>query len=96
MFPRILKRIRDLVRARQYVMPLHAEEEMYADELTVFDVESAILTGEIIQRQKDRNTAEWKYVISGETLGSGQAIVVCKLGPTGKVIFITVYCELER
>ena len=96
MFPRILKRIRDLVRARQYVMPLHAEEEMYADELTVFDVESAILTGEIIQRQKDRNTAEWKYVISGETLGGGKTIVVCKLGPTGKVVFITVYCESER
>jgi hypothetical protein len=48
MFDRILKRMRQLVRARQYVMSLHADEEMDADGLTIFDVESVILTGKII------------------------------------------------
>ena len=47
MFDRVLKRVRDLVRTRQYVMTLHAEEEMAADDLTVYDVESVILTGQI-------------------------------------------------
>jgi hypothetical protein len=37
-FQRILKQMRDKVRTRQYVMTLHAEEEMSDDELTIFDV----------------------------------------------------------
>ena len=41
-------------------MTLHAEEEMDDDGLTIFDVECAILTGEIVQRQKDHGTGEWK------------------------------------
>lgn len=93
MFDRILKRMRQLVRARQYVMSLHADEEMDADGLTIFDVESVILTGEIIERQKDRIIAEWKYLVSGLTVSGYGAIVVAKLSPTGKLVFITVYRE---
>ncbi len=58
MFDRILKRMRDRVRANNYVMTLHAEEEMNDDELSIFDVECVILTGEIKKRQKDRYTGE--------------------------------------
>ena len=50
MFQRILKQMRDKVRSRQYVMTLHAEEEISDDELTVFDVECGILTGETVER----------------------------------------------
>jgi len=57
-FQRILKQMRDKVRNRQYVMTLHAEEEMSDDELTIFDVERGILTGEIVERQKDAQTGE--------------------------------------
>ena len=42
--------MRDKVRTRQYVMTLHAEEEMSDDALTIFDVERGILTGEIVER----------------------------------------------
>lgn len=65
MFDRMLKRMRELVRTRQYVMTLHADDEMDADGLTVYDVESAILTGHIGERQRDRASAEWKYVVRG-------------------------------
>ncbi len=34
-------------------MTVHAEEEMNDDGLTVFDVEHSILSGAIIERQKD-------------------------------------------
>ena len=57
MFEQNLKLIKDKVRKRQYVMTLHAEEEMNSDCLTVYDVESGILTGEILERQKDKVTA---------------------------------------
>ena len=66
MFLRVLKQIRDKVRNRQYVMTLHAEEEMSDDELTIFDVECGILTGEIVERQKDAQTGEWKYLVKGQ------------------------------
>jgi len=55
-FQCVLKRMREKVRNRQYVMTLHGEEEMSDDELTIFDVERGILTGEILERQKDVQT----------------------------------------
>jgi hypothetical protein len=39
-------------------MTLHAEEEM-DDDLSIFDNERCILTGEMVERQKDRDTQEW-------------------------------------
>lgn len=50
MFEKILKRMREKVHALQYVMTIHAEEEMDSDDLSIFDVERAILTGRIIER----------------------------------------------
>jgi hypothetical protein len=83
--------MRDKIRKCSYVMTLHAEEEMGADGLTVFDVEHAILTGKIIERQKDKVTAEWKYRISGKTLSDDGIEVIAKSGATGKLVIITVY-----
>ena len=58
----ILNQMREKVRRRQYVMTWHADEEMDDDGLTIFDVESGILTGTIIERQKTarpRNENIW-------------------------------------
>ena len=93
MFDRILKRMRRLVRASQYVMTVHAEDEMNSDGLTIYDVESVILTGRIVARQKDRASAEWKYVVRGRSLAADRVTVVAKIGPTGKLVFITVFRE---
>jgi len=93
MFDRILRRIRKLIRTRQYVMTVHAEDEMDADGLTIYDVESVVLTGQIVERQKDRALAEWKYLIDGRSLTGDRATAVVKLGPTGKLVFITVFKE---
>ncbi len=91
MHARVLNRMREKVRDLQYVMTLHAEEEMSDDNLSIFDVESVILTGEIIERQKDRKTGEWKYLVNGQALRGEQTIVVVKIGPTEKLIVITIY-----
>ena len=91
MYDRILKRMREKIRTRQYVMTLHAEEEMDDDNLSIFDVERGILTGKIIERQKDRITAEWKYLIKGETVAGDPVVVVARLSITGKLVIITVY-----
>jgi hypothetical protein len=91
MYGRILKRIQEKIRTRQYVMTLHAEEEMDDDELSIFDIERCILSGEIIERQKDRDTEEMKYVIEGQSIAGDKVGTVTKLSITGKLIIITVY-----
>lgn len=86
--------MREKIRLRQYVMTIHADEEMDDDGLSIFDVENAILTGEIVERQKDRETGEAKYIVRGRTLdGLLVAIVVTKFGLTQKLVIITVYVE---
>jgi hypothetical protein len=75
-------------------MTVHSEEEMHEDELTIFDVESALLTGVIVERQKDSDTGAWKYLVRGRSLDDGAVVaVVCRFGPTGKLVIITIYAE---
>ena len=84
-------RMQEAIRNRQYIMTLHAEEEMEDDNLSIFDIESVVLTGKIIERQKDQITKEGKYLIEGKSISIGLAIVVAKLSITGKLVIITVY-----
>lgn len=91
MFERILKTMRDRIRSRDYVMTLHAEEEMDDDGLTIYDVEHGILTGKMLERQKDRVTTEWKYRIRGKTIAGDKVEIIAKLGATGRLVIITVY-----
>ena len=93
MFARILNQMREKVCTRQYVMTLHAEEEMDDDGLTIFDVERGLLTGEIVERQKDRETGEWKYLVRGRTLAGSGLVLAAKISPTGKLVILTVYLD---
>jgi uncharacterized DUF497 family protein len=91
MFERELIRFREKVRSLEYIVTLHAEEELADDNLTVFDVEHVILTGRVIERQKDAESGEWKYVVVGDTLQRASAVVICKMSQTDKLVVITVY-----
>ena len=83
--------LRDLVRAKNYVVSHHAADELEDDHLSILDLESIVLTGKIIERQHDQKTDEAKQLIHGRTLEGDEAEAVVKLGFTGKLIFITVY-----
>jgi hypothetical protein len=85
--------MREKVRNRQYVMTIHAEEEMDDDNLSIFDIESVILTGNIRERQKDQETGEWKYVIEGQALVGDHIAVVGKISLTEKLVIVTVWRE---
>ena len=93
MFDALLNKLRDAIREQRYVMTLHAEEEMDADELSIFDIESVILKGEVVERQRDEDRGDWKYLISGPSLDSAPVIVVVRLRPDTKAIIITVFAE---
>ena len=71
MLDRLLQRFRVFVESGHYAISLHAWEEIWNDGLTDLDVESCVLTGAIVERQKDWSTGEWKYVIEGWTLATG-------------------------
>lgn len=72
-------------------MTLHAEEEMDDDDLTIFDIESCILTGRIVVRQRDRRTNEWKYGIRGDAVDGREVDVVAKIPAKGPAVILTVY-----
>jgi hypothetical protein len=96
MFGRTLADMQDCIRERRFVMTLHAEEEMNDDELTVYDVEHAIMAGAIEERQRDQTTREPKYRVKGPALGGEPIELVVKFGASGKVVIITVYRTKER
>jgi hypothetical protein len=50
MFDKILKEIQTKIDQLEYVMTLHADEEMEADDLSILDIERAISTGQILER----------------------------------------------
>ena len=54
MFDKILREIQAKIGQLEYVMTLHADEEMEADNLSILDIEQAIFTGQILERQRDR------------------------------------------
>lgn len=67
---------------------------MDEDGLSIFDVEHALLTGTIIERQKDRRSKERKYMMEGRTADDDRAVtVVLKFGPTGALVILTVYAH---
>jgi nucleoside-triphosphatase THEP1 len=91
MFRRILQRMRNKIRRRQYIVTYHARKEMNEDGFTIYDVERGILTGEILARQRDRMTGEAKYRMRGESMAGFEVEILTKLSPTGKLVIITVY-----
>ena len=76
-------------------MTLHAEEEMDEDGLSIFDVESAMLTGTIVEHQKDRRSAERKYCLVGPKrrrhAHRGRRREVRPF--SGRLVIVTVYAE---
>ena len=58
--------------------------------------ENIILIGEIVERQRDAQTRERKYLVQGETLDGEAACSVVKIGPTGKVVIITAWVEEDN
>jgi len=90
--PRVtISRLRDLIRSLNYAVSIHAAEELEDDNLTILDFENIILTGAIVERQRDRQTREVKYIVRGNALSSVLAEAAVKIAPDGNLFVITVY-----
>ena len=91
MFEHILSEMKGKIRDQNYIMTLHAEEEMNDDGLTILKVEQALLNAEILEQQKDALTSESKYRLRGKTDSGDIVEVIAKLSPTSKLVIITIY-----
>ncbi len=88
---RVMERIWEKIRLGQYDMTCHAREEMVEDELNLFDIEQAILTGKLIRTEKGELRGT-KYTILGKGINQQTMIgVVGRFKETGRFLIITVY-----
>jgi hypothetical protein len=91
MYPRILAKIRALIRQGKYALSIHAENELAEDQFTEVDLETAILNGDIKRRETDA-IGRPKYVIVGRAQDRrGLASVVQLFETRQLVVIITVY-----
>jgi len=94
-YDHVMRLFRQKVGAGDFVVTVHAEEEMTDDNLMVSDVEQVIAGGAVQECQRDRAAGERKYRVRGSATDGRPVQAVIKLGPTGKVIIITLYTEEE-
>ena len=80
-----------LIRTFSYAVSTHAADELEDDQLSILDLENVVLSGQIVERQRDRSTRETKYLIQGGSLDGTAAEVVAKVGLSGKLFIITIY-----
>jgi hypothetical protein len=61
---RLIDRIREKIRLKEYDMTIHAMEEMAEDDLDVLDIDEAVLNGRVVRINKDdpRGT---RYTVEG-------------------------------
>ena len=72
-------------------MTVHAVEEMAEDDLDVFDLEQAVLNGQIVRRNK-QDPRGTKYTIEGLALDGEKLVgVVGRFHGTDRYLIITVY-----
>lgn len=92
----VLERIRRAVQDSEYEISRHALDEAGEDDLDLADIESALLTGDLVRAEKGdpRGT---KYVIVGRATDLETAVgVVVRYSSRRVWVIITVYEVQER
>ncbi len=89
MAPDDFELIREKVRQGDYYLSVHATRQIRRRQLSIGDVEHAVIYGEIIMRDPDAHPNP-KCIFLGEDLEKGESLhVVCALDPDVSVV--TVY-----
>ena len=72
-------------------MTVHAMEEMAEDDLDIFDIEQAILNGQVVRRSK-KDPRGTKYTVEGLAVDGERLVgVVGRFHGTDRFLIITVY-----
>ena len=88
---RLIERIRRRILLRDYDLTIHAIEEMAEDDLDIFDIEHAVLHGQVVRKEK-RDPKGTKYTIKGPSSDGGKIVgVVGRFHGIDRFLIITVY-----
>jgi len=88
---RLLERIQVAMLSGDYDLTRHAIDEMVEDELSIFDIECAISSGEITETETD-DVRGSRYTIIGLAEDRKTEVgVVGRFAETGVYLIITVY-----
>ena len=90
-----IREIRGRIRTKNYEVTGHAEEEREDDDLSVADLQSAILTGRTMQILTNDPRGN-RYVVRGKALDGRGVEVVCRFLASGKLRILTVYALEEE
>lgn len=89
------REIRERIKAKNYELTGHAEEEREDDELTTADLREVILTGRVDKILTDDPRGN-RYVVRGKAQDGREVEVVCRFLASGKLRIITVYALGEE
>ena len=93
---RLLETIRDAIIRGDYDLTRHAVDEMAEDNLDILDVESAILSGEIVKTETNDPRGPRHTIVGLAEDGKTEVGVVGRLTETSIYLVITVYEVTEQ
>ena len=85
-----IERIREKIRARDYYLSSHAEEELIGDGFERADMESAIFAG-FVQKRLTNDPRGTRYRVEGPAQDGRPMHVLCRFKEVGALVIITVY-----
>lgn len=88
------KEIQDRIKKRDYLFSEHADEERMKDQLSVEEVEQAILSGSILEERLDDARGESRLI--GGKSKKGELIHVVIGSKFGKPVIVTVYTPSQK
>lgn len=84
-----IREIQEMVKRGEYEISFHAEKERYAEDITISDLETAILNGEILEDYSDDPRGPSCLVLG---YSQNMAIhIVCGYTPIKWIRMVTVY-----
>ena len=83
------KEIKKLIKKKNYIFLEHADEERTKDQLSVEEIEEAVISGEVIEERLDDSRGESR-LIAGKTKDGKLAHIVVGLR-FGKPVIVTNY-----
>jgi hypothetical protein len=85
-----IERIREQIRLRRYDMTFHAMEDMAEDDMTVGDIEHAVLSGRVVKIQRGDPKGN-RDVVEGVAADNSTLVGVVGRFPAATYLIITVY-----
>jgi hypothetical protein len=90
-----IREIRERIRTENYELTGHAEEEREDDDLSMADLQNAILSGKVVQVLTDDPRGD-RYVVQGKGQDGREIEVICRFLTSGKLRIITIYALEEE